>query len=1132
MKCPKCQVNNREGVKFCEECGAKMEIKCPSCQSKIPLDKKFCGECGHNLSLPSEPMSKYLSFDEKLEKIQRYLPKGLTEKILSQRDRIEGERKQVTVMFCDMEGFTSFSERIGPEEAYSIMDKIYEILIHKVHDFEGTVNEMTGDGIMALFGAPIALEDAPQRAIRSALDIHRKMAKFTNKVGDENRALPIKMRIGIHTGTVVVGTLGNDLRVEFKVVGDTVNLASRMEEIAESGTTYVTEETYKLTEGLFRFEGLGDREIKGKEKPIKVYRVLAPSTRRTRFDVSSELGLTPFVGRERELELLLDGFDRAKTGIGQAFSIVAEAGLGKSRLLYEFRKAIASENVTFLEGKSLSYSRNVAYHSVIDILKSNFRIHENDGDFDIRNKVERGLKVLGADEASTLPYLLELLSVKESGIDKILLSAEAKRHRIMDALKHIVLKGSESRPLIMAIEDLHWSDKSSEESLKYLLENISGANVMLIFTYRPEFIHTWGGKTYHSQINLNRLSNRESLKMLTYLLGTQSIDRKLEELILEKTDGVPFFVEELIKSLKDLKAIEKKDNTYFLTENFKVATIPSRIQDVIMARVDSLPEGAKKVLLIGSVIGREFSHELLKKIIGIPEQELLAQLSILKDSEFIYERGIYPKSHYIFKHALTQEAAYHSLIKSVRQKYHQAAAEILEKQFVQLTESEPELLGYHFTEADLPEKATQYWLRAAHRAMECSAYVEAVEHLRNGLATIETYPDNLDRIKYELALQIELGKAVTVTKGLGASEAEQALNRARELCHQVGESPQLFDILFGLRRFYFARALLQKAQELCERLLELAHKLQDNACLLEAHRLNGSTLFCLGEINSAKTHLDQALLLYDKKEHHRHSSIYGIDPGVASLSWKSFALWILGYPNLALSTSQKALTLADELSHAYSSAMALAFALFLHQFRGEVHKTQEGAEVVVAFSNEQRFPYWTARGTVLLGWSLVKQAQGEEGIKKIRHGIDLCLSTSGDLNLPYYFSLMAESHRTLRQIQEGLRVLMEALTLIDKTGERFWEAELIRQKGELLLAQSKENHSEAESCFQQALGVARRQQAKSLELRAAMSLSRLWQSQGKKEEARSLLLEIYGWFTEGFDTADLKDAKGLLDELS
>jgi len=707
MDCPNCQTNNPETRKFCRECGNKLPLVCPQCSfENIPGDK-FCGECGHNLTVPSEPTPKDLSFDEKLEKIQKYLPGGLTDKILAQKGKIEGERKQVTVMFCDMEGFTPLVEKLGAEDAYGIMDQIYEILIHKVHDYEGTVNEMTGDGIMALFGAPIALEDAPQRAIRSALAIHREMARFSDRIKEKKEGIPpIKMRVGIHTGPVVVGTLGNDLRVEFKAVGETVNLASRMEGLAEPGSAFITENTFKLTEGFFRFEALGEKIIKGKKEPVKVYRVIAPSSRRTRFDVSAERGLTPFVGRERELELLLDGFERTKGGRGQAFSIVSEAGVGKSRLLYEFRKAVANEDVTFLEGKCLSYSRGVAYHPIIDILKSNFNIR--DGDFEIKEKVTRGLKVLGADEASTLPYLLELLSVKDSGINKVPLSPEGRKDRIIEALRRIVLNGSEIRPLIMAIEDLHWIDKSSEDSLKDLLDSITGARVFLIFTYRPEFVHTWGGRSYHGQVNLNRLFNQESLTIVSHLLATEEIHRDLEELILEKTEGVPFFIEEFIRSLKDLKIIERQDNKYFLARDIKDLNIPSTLQDVIMARVDTLSEGAKEVLQTGSVIEREFSYELIKHVSGLPEKELLSHLSALIDSELLYERGIYPKSTYIFKHALTREVVYHSILTRKQKRLHEETGNAIEKLYKDSIDEHYGILAEHFIESENYEKGAEY----------------------------------------------------------------------------------------------------------------------------------------------------------------------------------------------------------------------------------------------------------------------------------------------------------------------------------------------------------------------------------------------------------------------------------------
>ncbi len=741
MKCPECQFENREGAKFCGECGHQFEIICPACGTNNRAGNKFCDECGSKLSLPLQQVPKDLSFDEKIAKIQKYLPQGLTEKILSQRDRIEGERKQVTVMFCDMEGFTPLSELLGIEEAYSIMDQVYEILIHKVHDYEGTVNEMTGDGIMALFGAPIALEDASQRAIRSSLAIHREMAKLSDKLKQEKKNIPpIVMRIGIHTGPVVVGSLGNDLRVEFKAVGDTVNLASRVESLAVPGATYVTDETFKLNEGLFRFEAIGQKLVKGKRAPVNVYRVIAPSTRRSRFEVSAERGLTPFVGREREIELLVEGFERAKGGRGQAFSIVSEAGLGKSRLLYEFRKAVTSSDVMFLEGRCLSYSRGIAYHPIIDILKANFDIRESDGDSEIREKVKKGLKILELDEASMLPYLLELLSIKNSGIDKIPISPEARKERIIEAINRIALKGSEIRPLIMAFEDLHWSDKSSEESFKYLLDCITGARIFLVFTYRPEFVYSWGGRSYHSQVTLNRLSNHESLAMVTHLLDTEEIERDLEELILEKTEGIPFFIEEFTRSLKDLKVIKRKENKYCLATSIQDVTIPSTIQDVIMARVDTLPEGAKEILQTGSAIERDFSYELIKRVTGLAERELLSYLSVLKNSELLYETGIYPQSTYIFKHNLTREVVYDSILTHRKKRIHEEIANAIEEFHKDNLYEQCAILAEHLIQSENYAKSAEYSRLAAKKAQKAASFKEAIEYAKKSVFCLEKLP--------------------------------------------------------------------------------------------------------------------------------------------------------------------------------------------------------------------------------------------------------------------------------------------------------------------------------------------------------------------------------------------------------
>jgi len=827
MQCPKCQFENPTGTNFCGECGDKLERLCSGCNSPNPLNFKFCGECGHKLDIPFETSPKDLSFDEKLTKIQKYLPEGLTDKILSQRDRIEGERKQVTVMFCDLEGFTSLSEMQGMEESYSIIDQVYEILIHKVHDYEGTVNEMTGDGIMALFGAPIALEDASQRAVRSSLAIHREMAKLSDKLMQEKKdILPLKMRIGIHTGPVVVGTLGNDLRVEFKAVGDTVNLASRVEGLAEPGSTYLTEDTFKLTEGFFRFEALGEKEVKGKQEPVIVYRVLAPSTKRTRFDVSAERGLTPFVGRERELDLLLDSFERAKTGRGQVISIMSEAGVGKSRLLYEFRKAVVNEDATFLEGKCLSYSRGVAYHLLIDILKSNFDIQETDEDFKIMDKVKKGLQILGVDEAFTSLHLLELLSIEVSNIEKIELAPEARKDHIMEAIKRIVLKGSEIRPLIMAFEDLHWMDESSEDVLRYLLDSIAGARVFLVFTYRPEFVHTWGGRSYHNQVNLNRLSNRESLRLTSHLLDTTEIDRGLEDFILEKTEGVPFFIEEFIRSFRDLKIIEKDDGRYHLAKGVRDVTIPSTIQDVIMARVDSLSENVKEVLQTGSAIEREFSYVLIKRVMGIPEQELLTYLSVLKDSELLYERGIFPQSTYIIKHALTQEVAYDSLIKQSRRDIHTRIGRGMEELFSDRIEEHLEMLSHHFEQSGNAVKAVDYLILAGEKSNKHNAVQAARDFLQKALELSES--EGID-LPSETKIRVNRGLARASYSIGDIDTAAKGYRKVIEISQRQGMLDQEKKGLSGLTSMMFLWPVKAEAEQTLEEAISWAKDKDDKA---------------------------------------------------------------------------------------------------------------------------------------------------------------------------------------------------------------------------------------------------------------------------------------------------------------
>jgi class 3 adenylate cyclase/tetratricopeptide (TPR) repeat protein len=1104
MKCPKCQFENREGAIFCGKCGAGLSLICPKCNTENPPENSFCDKCGHNLATLSEPAPKEPSFDEKIAKIQKYLPKGLTEKILSQRDRIEGERKQVTVMFCDMEGFSSLSERLGPEEAYDIVDQIYELLIHKVHDYEGTVNEMTGDGIVALFGAPIALEDAPQRAVRSAIAIHREMSRFSERLKQEKEYLPtLRMRVGIHTGPVVVGTVGNNLRVEFKAVGDTVNLASRMEGLAEPGATYVTEDTFKLTEGFFRFEALGEKEIKGKKEPVKVYRVITPSTRRTRFDVSAERGLTPFVGRERELELLLDAFERIKAGRGQAVSIMSEAGVGKSRLLYEFRKAVANEDATFLEGKCLSYSRGVAYHPLIDILRANFDVLEGDGAAEIREKVTRGLKILGLDEALTLPYFLELLSVKESGLDKIPLSPEAKKDRIIEALKQIVLKGSEIRPLIQAYEDLHWVDKSSEEVLKYILENIPGARVLMIFTYRPEFVQTWGAKSYHSQVTLNRLSNRESLAMATHLLGAEQIESALEEFILEKTEGIPFFIEEFTKSLRDLRIIERKDNTYRIAKDIQGVTIPATIQgvtipatiqDVIMARVDSLPDRAKGVLQTGSVVGREFSHDLIKRMVAFPEEELVSHLSALKDSELLYERGIYPQSTYIFKHALTQEVAYNSLLLKKRREIHEEIGEVIETLYSDRLEEKCELLAYHYARSANTDKAVQYLDMANQKAIRLNAMEEAKAYFDEAMAHLDALPETEENRLRRISLLVSQGDAFFLL--FMTSEYYDLLTRHEPMAIDLGNQALLGALYsrmgnceFGFGHFDQGIKTLNKAAELCE-----AAGATEDA---------GYAYAWLGWNYLYGGHYDRVL---DVKEELLRTMEQRFNPRwyVRGLCGESRACICLGRWDQAVEEAQNALKVAEECSDNSLVVFAAWTLSMAYISRGELGRGIAYGELALQKALTPADKAWAQRG---LGWALCRAGEARRGIELLTaalaiasHHMPTEIATRCILGAGY---CLAEEDDKARQTLE------EALEIADRCGARYYLGWAQRLLGEIAL---KANPAQAVSHFEKSIAVLREIKAENELALAYAGYGRYHKQKGDVTQAREYLtkaLEIF-----------------------
>jgi predicted ATPase len=680
-----------------------------------------------------------------------------------------------------------------------------------------------------------------------------------------------------------------------------------------------------------------------------------------------------------------------------------------------------------------------------------------------------------------------------------------------------ILKEAERQPVRLDVEDLHWADPSTLEFLTLLLDQAPTARLLVLLTFRPEFRPPWTMRSHMTQVTLRRLAPKQAEVMMQKVIGGQDLPAEVLRQIVAKTDGVPLFVEEMTKTvIESIGAVGSHNHP-----SLQALIIPTTLHDSLMARLDRLGP-AKEVAQLGATLGREFSSELIQAVSSLDEAILQRELARLVDVEILFQRGLPPQTRYVFKHALIQDTAYQSLLKSTRQKYHNQIARVLEERFPETVETQPELLAHHYTEAGLVGQAIPYWQQAGQRVTQRSAHVEAISHFTKGLELLKTLPDTPGRLQQELVLQLALGVPLRATKGIAAPEVERAYTRARELCRQIGETPQLYPVLQGLWGFYLGRAQYQTARELGEQCLTLAQRVQDPALLMPSYNALGETLRLLGEFAPARAYLEQGLTLYDPQQHRSLAFLHGVDPGVDCLSIAAFVLWYLGYPEQALKRSHEALTLAQGLSHPFSLGLALVMAGFLHQLRREGQ-----AE-------------WSGAGSLQRGWVLAEQGQRAEGIAQMRQGLAAFQTIGAEIGRTANLAWLAEAYGQEGQAETGLAVLAEALALVDKNGERIYEAELYRLKGELLLTQEgrrlqaigyRENTEEAEACFLKAIEIARKQQAKSLELRATMSLARLWQQQGKKKDAHEMLADIYGWFTEGFDTVDLQEARALLAEL-
>jgi class 3 adenylate cyclase/predicted ATPase len=1083
-------------------------------------------------------------------------------------------------------------EGLDPEEARAIIDPALQLMMDAVHRYDGYVAQALGDGIFALFGAPIAHEDHPQRALYAALRMQEEMQRYSDQLREQGHP-PLLMRVGVNTGEVVVRSIRKeDLHTDYSPVGHSVHLAARMEQLAAPGSILVTEQTHKLTAGYFEFKALGKTQVKGVEEPLNVYEVVRVGPLRTRLQVSVQRGLTRFVGRHSEMEQIQRALAQAKAGHGQIVGVMGEPGLGKSRLFYEF-KLLSLSGCEVLEAYSVSYGQASPYLPLLELLKSYFQLQPQDDERQRKEKIAGKVLILDRSLEDTLPYLFALLGIDDSSTRLQHMDPQIRRRRTFDSLKRLFLRESLNQPLILIFEDLHWIDNETQGFLDTLSESVASARLLLLVNYRPEYRHEWGQKTYYTQLRLAPFGKAEAEEFLNVLLGEhgsplpgrerpvlspvegdrvrvmKSDLQALKQLILAKTQGTPFFMEEVVQTLAEEGVLSGERGNYHVEKAPTELHISPTVQGVLAARIDRLVPDEKALLQQLAVIGREFPLSLVRQVLSQPEEELYRVLASLQRKEFLYEQPAFPEVEYIFKHALTQEVAYNSVLIEHRKALHERTAQAMEALYRATLDDHYSDLAHHYTRSGKTEKAVEYLHLAGQQAVQRSANVEAITHLKTALDLLTTLPDTRERAQQELTLHLTLGIPLQAIASFASPEVRATYTRARELCQQVGETRQFFPVLFGLRTFHHVGGEFLAARELGEQLLDLAQKEQDPALLVEAYRALGSTLCHLGELSAARAHLEQGIALYDSRHHHSHVFLYTTEPGVFGLSYVAVVLWHLGYPDQALQQSAAACTLAQEQSYPFSLGGARCFAAMLHQLRRESALTQEWAEAAITLAGKQGMPVWVGQGGALQGWALTEQGQGEEGITQTRQGLATQQAVRAGLFRSYFLALLAEVYGKAGQTEEGLATLAEALRVVDKSGERFYEAELYRLRGELMLAHegkrqkakletdprslSPAPQGEAEAYFLKALDIAQKQQAKSLELRAVMSLVRLRQHQAqdhaprpthhgsrpthhetraKLDIAHKMLSDVYHWFTEGFDTADLKDAKALLEELA
>jgi class 3 adenylate cyclase/predicted ATPase len=1041
------------------------------------------------------------------------------------------ERRQVTVMFSDLVGSTALSTRMDPEDLREVISAYQNCVAEIVRRFGGFVAKYLGDGVLVYFGYPQAHEDDAERAVRSGLELIAAVAGLKTRAS-------LQTRVGIATGLVVVGDLiGSGDAQERGIVGETPNLAARLQGIAEPNMVVIAEGTRRLLGNLFELQDLGAKDLKGIAAPARAWAALRTSSVEGRFEALHAAGLTALVGREEESELLLRRWSRANDAEGQVMLLSGEAGIGKSRLTAALLERLADDSHTRLRYFCSPQHTDSALYPIIGQMERAAGLAHDDT---LQAKLDK-LDALLAQASTSIEdaaLLAEMLSLSNDGrYPALALDPQQRRQRTLEALITQIESLTCQKPVLMIFEDAHWTDPTSLEVFSRVIDRVRTLRALVIVTFRPEFEPPWIGQPHVTALTINRLTEREIGAMIDRVAGNKLLPANIRQDIIERTDGIPLFVEEMTKAVLEAESEGEARRTAASVPSPALA-VPASLQASLMSRLDRLGP-AKEVAQIGAAIGRDFAYALLTAAANKPEAELNAALDRLVQSGLLFRQGVPPHATYLFKHALVQDTAYGTLLREPRRALHARIAETLESQFTEIAQIQPELLAHHCTEAGLIEKAAGLWGKAGQRSLERSALVEAAEQLRRALSQIAALPRTPALRREEIKLQVALIAPLIHVRGYAAPEVKAAAERARLLIEQaeaLGERPEdsllLFSVLYTFWATNYVAFNGDVARELAAQFLALAEKHGATILLVVGHRLMGSSLLHTGNIVQGRTHYDQSIAFYDPIEHRPLATRFGHDNGVAALAFRPLAHWVLGYPEAANADIQQALNYAREIGQAATLMVALTCTCWTHIPCGNYGAATRQIEEAVALADEKAAPFWKALGMMNQGWLFALNGKSAHAVHMLTSGIIAYRSTGATLLLPLYLSHLAKAHAELGQFDDAWRSIGEAMTEIETTKERWQEAEVHRVAGEIALMSPGAGTAKGEAYFERALGIAREQQAKSWELRAAMSMARLRRDQGKPQQARDLLAPVYGWFTEGFDTRDLKEAKALLEELA